>query len=288
MRKVFISYPFHDQGAKMFAHFLRDTLPRFGAESVIVADALEAGDNWQMGITDQINQCSVFIAFVDRENSNVMFELGYALAKNKKIILVGDFDRMPSDLRSMTYVPREARPQEVLMQVETYLMSRDLDGMPPYEIVNIQSPKEAIRQLLERPELLDTLAPREFQELIQNWFMSKGLNAHRTMVSSDYGFDLSIEPFRDDRAIVEVKRYKSTSRVPLNVVRQLLGAMVPERIPYGIIVSSAPFTKSAAFFVQDIEQTILLWTLDDLARMDEEPYESVNSYVSPGVDAVWE
>jgi len=284
MRRVFISYPFHDREARMFARFLHEHLPSLGVEPVAVDDALEAGDNWQMGITDQINKCSVFISFVDRENPNVMFELGYALAKNKKIIIVGDFERMPSDLRSMTYVPRDSHPYDVLMHVEKYL-SRDVGGLPPFASVDIENPQAAVIQLLERPDLLDTIGPREFEDLIARWFVSKGMHIEQSMAARDYGYDLLVEPFRNNRAVVEVKRYKSTSQVPLTVVRQLLGSMVPDHIPYGIVVSSAPFTKSAMFFAQDIEPTILLWTLEDLAEMDKMPNKSVDTYESRRADA---
>ena len=118
MKKVFISYSYNDPMARQLARFLNEHLPSLGAEPITVSDAVELGGNWQMGITEEINRCSVFVCFIQRDNSNVMFELGYALAKNKKIILVGDFELLPADLRSMIYVPREAHPYDVLMHIE--------------------------------------------------------------------------------------------------------------------------------------------------------------------------
>jgi HJR/Mrr/RecB family endonuclease len=282
MKKVFISYSYQDSMAKQFARFLNEHLPTLGAEAVAVSDAFEAGDNWQMGITEEINKCSVFICFVERDNSNVMFELGYALAKNKKIILVGDFVDLPVDLRSMIYVPREAHPYDILMHVEKQL-TREAIGVSPYD-VDVRDPQQAIRVLLDRPELLDSLAPREFEELVMRWFTARGLQVEPSSVSRDYGYDLLVYPFRGERAVVEVKKYKSTSQVPLATIRQLVGSMAIERIPCGIIVSTAPFSRSADFFVQDIQPTVLLWTLEDLARMDEDPKISVDNYVSPHTD----
>ena len=285
MKKVFISYSYDDPMAKQLARFLDEHLPALGAEPITVSDAVEPGGNWQMGITEEINRCSVFVCFIQRDNSNVMFELGYALAKNKKIILVGDFDLLPADLRSMRYVPREAHPYDVLMHIEKCLSRESSEPLPPH-VLDPRSPQEAIRLLLDRPELLDTCGPHEFEELAMHWFMSKGLQVQQASVSRDYGYDLLVEPFRGNKAVVEVKKYKSTSQVPLAVIRQLVGSMALEHIQYGIIISSAPFTRSADFFVQDIEPTVLLWTLQDLAKMDEMPNKSVDTYVSPRADAV--
>lgn len=273
MKRVFISYSYQDSEARQFANFLINSLPNIGAEPIVFSEAIEAGDNWQMSITEQINKSSIFICFIERENPNVMFELGYALAKNKKIILVGDFRNLPADLRNMIYVPREAHPYEVLKHVEKYLSSKDVQ-LSFYE-PDLNHPKHTIGMLLDRPELLDSFEPREFEKLVMQWFSMRGYNVEQTTVTRDYGYDLLVYPFRGDRAVVEVKKYKSKSQVPLAVIRQLVGSMALERIPCGIIVSTAPFTKSAYFFVQDIDPVIFLWTLDDLVKMDNMPNNAI-------------
>jgi len=275
MRKVFVSYSHKDREAREFAHFLYNRLPDLGAEPLYLIDEFEVGTNWQIGITEQINKCSIFICFIDRDNPNIMFELGYALAKNKKIIIVGDFKDLPADLRSMTYVPKESHPYELLMHVEKYLSSES-GRISPYD-VDLTDPRRTIELLLERPELLDSLDPREFEQLVSRWFSMRGYVVEKTVTSRDYGYDFLVRPFREERAVVEVKKYKSTSQVPLAVIRQLVGSMAMERIPYGIVVSTAPFTKSVSFFLQDLKPTIYLWTLEDLVRMGELSNERLES-----------
>lgn len=280
---MFISHSFQDPIVRQFARSLRDYLPNMGSEPIDVVDAVEPGEDWQARITEAINKCTVFICFVQRDNPNLMFELGYALGKNKKIIIMGDFRDLPADVRSMSYIPRESHPFEVLRHVERYLRDR-VPHLLAYEITP-ERPQEAIRMLLDRPELLDNLGRREFEEIVMRWFESKGLRVTMATASLDYGFDMMVEPFRGDRAIVEVKKYKTTSQVPLTVIRQLVGAMTLARIHVGIIIATAPFTESAHFFVRGVQPMVQLWTLNDLARMDETPNKSVDTYVSPGVHA---
>jgi len=282
MKKVFISYSYQDFEARQSVLVLKDKLLNLGAEPIVFSDSIEAGNYWQMSITEQISRASVFICFMERDNPNVMFELGYALAKNKKIILVGDFKDLPVDLRSMTYLPRESNPYDILMHVESYLSSKTLD-IYPYEL-DLKQPKHTIEMLIARPEFLDNLDPHEFEKRIMKWFSMRGYNVEQTKASRDYGYDLLVSPFRGDRAAVEVKKYKSTSQVPLSVVRQLVGSMALERISCGIIVSTVPFTNSINYFVQDIEPTILLWTLDDLLKMDKIPNTMIEQMPKGEVD----
>jgi len=269
MKRVFISYSYKDSEASQLARYLHAKLPSMGAETFGLPDDFEMGSDWQMGITEQINKCSIFICFVERNNSNIMFELGYALAKNKKIIVVGDFKDLPADLRSMTYVPRESQPYDVLMQVEKYISAENWRLSP--KDLDLMHPQQTIQILLDRPELLDSLDHREFEELVMRWFSMRGYDVEQSTTSSDYGYDFLVRPFREDCAVVEVKKYKSTSQVPLAVIRELVGTMAMKRIPYGIVVSTAPFTKSVKFFVEDLKSTVFLWTLEDLAKMSEMP-----------------
>jgi len=273
MIKVFISYSHKDQEAHQFAHFLYDRLPTLGAEPLGLLDDFEMGSNWQTGITEQINKCSLFISFIERNNPNVMFELGYALAKNKKIIVVGDFNDLPADLRSMAYIPKGSHPYDVLVHVEKYI-SEKKGWISSYNL-DLSHPKHTIETLLDRQELLDSLAPREFEELVMRWFSTRGYDVEQFNSSSDYGYDFIVQPFRGDRAVVEVKKYKSTSQVPLSVIRQLVGSMTMMNIPYGIVVSTAPFTQSVKFFVEDLKSTVFLWTLEDLARMGAMPNNAI-------------
>lgn len=271
MKQVFISYAYRDEQSRASVAFLREHLPAFGAEPVdiFMNEMLAIGDDWRSSLTEAINRCSIFICFASEMNPNVMFELGYALGKNKQIILIGDSKSIPADLQHMAYISKDSHPYDVLAQVQKCLSTHD--ERIPFLGLDPHSPRHNICTLVDRPDLLDSLEGRELEELIKHWFLMKNYTVDAFDETRDCGFDFMVSPFRGERAAVEVKKYRTTSRVPVSVIRQLLGAMVVGHIPIGIIVSSAPFTESAFFFAKEINPTVLLWTLEDLVRMNEMP-----------------
>lgn len=273
MKKVFLSYSYNDQEAQIFARFLNDHLPSIGAEPLEFCNEICMGNDLHHAITEQINKCSLFICFLKPGNSNVMFELGYALGKNKKIMVVADLHDLPSDVQSMIYFSRDSSHYDLLAHIEKILAS--YSEREPYWGLDPEDPRESIETLIERPELLDNIEGREFEELVGQWFRKKGYNVEYDFHHRDRGYDFIVQPFQNSKAIIEVKKYKTTSQVPVSVVRQLVGTMSLEQVPVGIVISSAPFTKSAKYFVEDIKPTVLLWTLEDLMKMDELPNKTL-------------
>lgn len=269
MKRVFFSYSYNDYEAQRFACFLNDHLPSIGAESFELCDETCIGSELNHAITEKINKCSLFICFLQPNNANVMFELGYALGQNKKIIVVADIHDIPFDLRSMRYFSRDSSHYDLLAHVENILSSHV--EREPYSGLDPENPRNSIVTLLERPEIIDNIDAQEFEELVGHWFIKKGYNVEHQSHLKDHGYNFIVHPFQNSRAIVEVKKYKTTSQVPISVIRQLVGSMALEQIPTGIVISSAPFTKSAKFFVEEIEPTIMLWTLEDLIRMENMP-----------------
>ncbi|MCX7004776.1 MAG: restriction endonuclease [bacterium] len=271
MKQVFISYSFRDDRVKALARFLHEHLPSFGAglANVYTNESIEPGEDWHDATTDAIDRCSILVCFANKENPNVMFELGYALGKNKPIILIGDSDSIPDDLHRMTCLSPELHPFDVLAEIEKHLLSQE--ERKPYLGLDPNAPRHNLETLKGSPDLIDSLDPREFEELIKHWFLNKGFRVRPQDETRDFGYDFAIHPFRCGYAAVEVKKYKTTSKVPVSIVRQLVGALVVEQIPVGIIVSSAPFTESARYFAEEIEPKVLLWTLDDLLDMNELP-----------------
>lgn len=281
MKQVFLSYRYDDKQAKAIVQFLREHLPAIGAEpiDIYMNETLTTGEDWGISLTEAINRCAVVVCIAGNAQSNAMFELGYALAKNKQIVLVGDSQSIPFDLRQMIYIPKESHPFDILVQVQKCLSA--YEERRPYLGLNPLTPKPSLNTLSERPDLIDSLEGPEFEEIVKEWFLAKGYKVNDTDVARDTGFDFIVHPFRGTHAAVEVKKYRSTSRVPVAVVRQLLGAMVGERLSAGIVVSSAPYTDSAIFFAREIEPPVLLWTLADLVKMNEMPNKGVELMGDP-------
>ena len=275
MKKIFFSYSYNDKYALEIISFLKSHLSPYDYEVKNIEEQVYSGENIRQAISESINKCSIFICFVEQQNPNVMFELGYALGKNKKIVIVGDPQKIPYDVRGMAYMQKGSNPYEILSFLEKELNVQE--NIPPFHNFDPTHLQSNLKALVENPDLLDSLDGKEFEKLVWQWFEYKGYQQDSMSYTRDYGFDFLISHFDGVNAIVEVKKYKATSKVPVSIVRQLVGAMALEKVPVGIIVSSAPFTNSAKYFAEELEQKIFLWTINDLIRLTEIPNDAISS-----------
>ena len=272
MKTIIISYNYSDKNSQHLVDFLRKNLEDTEINTTCSYECKFCYME-ERSIIDKINKCSLFICFLDNKNKNALFELGYALGRNKKIITIGEVGNIPFDVQNMGYLKPETSSYDLLTKVEKYLQLYE-EPSPQLNLL-INDPIETLDSLSSMPELLDNLDWREFEELVASWFRNKGYIVEQSPRVHDRGYDFVIHPFRGDKAIVEVKKYKSTSRVPLSMVRQLVGSMSLERIQNGIIVSNATFPNSAKYFVKDTKSTVFLWTIKDLLRMRDMPNKSL-------------
>ncbi|QDT42615.1 Restriction endonuclease [Gimesia alba] len=267
MKSVFVSYNYRDSEALMFADRLNHHLVLSDIEPIDLYTSIYPPAYAHESIVDAINRCSIFICFLDTNNPNVMFELGYAFAKNKQIIIVSDdFKLIPFDVQNSVFIQRNTPLSKLIQQIENRV--QDLQEPTWYDELHVGSPVDQLKILATRPDVLDGITPREFEKIIAEWFRYQGCDVTEQPQGPDSGFDCQVQNFRGRTAAVEVKKYKSSSQVSISVVRQLVGAMLLEDLSLGIIVSSAPFTRSALSFVENIGPEILLWTLDDMIHIN--------------------
>lgn len=266
MRSAYVSFSYHDLEAREYVESLRDQLQFWDLELIDLSMSIFLPDDIHRSITDAINKCSIFICFLDPKNANVMFELGYAYAKNKQIVIVSDdFKSIPRDVQNSAFVQRNSPPSKLMHQIEKQI--QDLKTPSWHDELRTGSPVDQLNFLASRPEILDAIDSREFTAIISEWFRFHGCQVRIGPSGPATGYDFCVDGFRGGTAAVELKKYKSSSQVSISVVRQLVGAMLLENIHIGIIVSSAPFTRSAISFAKSIAPEVHLWTLDQMAAI---------------------
>lgn len=260
MSSVFISYSYSDILAKNIV----DALKKVTFENLIILtpDQGNLGQNLEIQLLESIRKCDYFICVFDSFNPNVMLELGYALGKNKSIILVGEQSEIPYDFRNFDYIKRTENISEILMELNKRLY---FGITSQREVICYGEYKENIIRALKEPEFLDNLSNRDFEEMINEYLIAQNLTIEYQPANRDRGYDFFVPMLS---CVIEVKKYGKNSKISLSTIRSLLGTMMEINASKGIIISSSDFTQSAINFVQSLEQEIVLLSLNDLLEID--------------------
>ncbi len=103
-------------------------------------------------------------------------------------------------------------------------------------------------------ELYD-LSPREFEEFVAKLFRKKGYRVRVRGRSGDKGVDLELIGQYGKRAIVQCKRYRST--IGPEIIRELYGTLMHERVAHAFLVTSADISGSARQWAQGKPITLI-------------------------------
>lgn len=120
---------------------------------------------------------------------------------------------------------------------------------------------ELLARLKARPELIRTLSPRKFEEVVAELLGMQGYEVQLTPASRDGGFDMYAaknDALGQFLYLVECKRYSPPNKVGVQVIRELHGVVQQSRATAGIITTTSFFTDGAKEFQQDIKHQIQL------------------------------
>lgn len=125
--------------------------------------------------------------------------------------------------------------------------------------------KENIMRAIKDKEFLDSMNYRDFENIIYEYLKAQNLPIIYQGKERDTGYDFLIPKYS---CVVEVKKYNRNGKISLSVIRTVLGIMVENNANKGIIISSMEFIKPAINFVQNLEQDMVLLSLQDLINFD--------------------
>jgi len=109
--------------------------------------------------------------------------------------------------------------------------------------------REILAYFGRHPELMYSLPPRKFEELVAAVFKQSGFDVELTPETRDGGID--IIAVRNDRLIgralhfIECKRYLPHNTVGIGVVQRLLGVVEQHRATKGVVVTTSSFSRDA-------------------------------------------
>lgn len=109
------------------------------------------------------------------------------------------------------------------------------------------------------PELsvaaLYELTPAAFERYVAALFRQKGYHVNVRGGSGDHGVDLEVVGAHGKRAIVQCKRYQG--KIGEELVRELYGTMVHERVAHAFLVTTTEFTPAARTWAQTKPITLI-------------------------------
>jgi restriction system protein len=119
-------------------------------------------------------------------------------------------------------------------------------------VVDISAVNDSLlRRLRHDPDLLRSLPPRKFEELVAELLARLGYEISLTAASKDGGFDMYAarrEQVGQFLYLVECKRYVPPHKVGVEIVRALHGTVRTEGATAGILVTTSHFTAGAEVF----------------------------------------
>jgi restriction endonuclease Mrr len=120
-----------------------------------------------------------------------------------------------------------------------------------------------------RPEILQEITPRQFEELVCELFERKGYNVQLTKQTRDGGKDLIVlnNSMLGDLVIyAECKKKAPKHPVNVGLVRQLYGTVEADRVTAGIMVTNSYFSEDARRFQQTIKSRMNLIDYSELMK----------------------
>lgn len=111
-----------------------------------------------------------------------------------------------------------------------------------------------IRALAGDPELMYSISPRRFEELVADLYEREGYEVELTPVSRDGGVDIYAvqrTAFGSFLTVIDCKRYRKDRPIEVGLVRQLLGTVEAHDASIGVLATTSFFTRGAQAFQHD-------------------------------------
>jgi hypothetical protein len=239
--KVFLAHSARDRdlAAAVATHLRSDGHEAIRPDEIVApADLLSA-------ISSALRSADVVVAIVNGTNPNIFYELGLAAGAGVPTLIVANAgEALPANLASVPYVQLTG---DSLRDGQTIARRvRDLEGPSSRKPGEFPSAEAALRAANQDPAVLEALAPSEFEQLVAELFRERGYEVSATPPTRDSGVDLVVRSPEDGQVLlVEVKKLSRQSRVSVEAVRRLLGAVTLASGALGILVSTSGFTGAA-------------------------------------------
>jgi len=121
MRKIFISGAYAGSTGKDALCVLKDKIKSLDFELVTLDECLLNSLDIHRSTIELINSCNIFVCIYDGSSPNITFELGYAIGRNKKVVLVAYHEELPFDIKHLCYINRGLPDFEIFQSIISFI-----------------------------------------------------------------------------------------------------------------------------------------------------------------------
>ena len=124
--------------------------------------------------------------------------------------------------------------------------------------------------LADNENLIFSLSPRQFEELVADLFEKERFEIEMTPSSRDGGKDLyayKIDSQGKSIYAIECKQYKLPNKVGRPILQKLYGVIEQEKLTGGILATSSYFTKDAIKYVEPVKFRLFLQDYHDIFNL---------------------
>jgi restriction system protein len=129
---------------------------------------------------------------------------------------------------------------------------------------------EVLAYFGRHPELLYSLPPRKFEELVAAVFRNNGFEVELTPETRDGGVDIVAVQKNgfggNTLHLVECKRYLPENMVGIGIVQRMLGVVDQHRATQGLIVTTSSFSRDAQVCAQSSQYRLGLNGYADISK----------------------
>ncbi len=248
--KVFLSHSVADRD---LALAVEDRLNELGH---LVVDPFEMFEAVGIAaeLTTAIRASDVVLAILTVNRPNLYYEVGLARGANRPLVVAArDFSGLPIDVVSEPYVALVGDVGEDAAAIVSRI--EELRPALGSEVPRFNSPEETLRAITEDTDLASLIGPIEFEGVLADYFR----NRYANLLEANSGpglFDFGFNTHGGHLIIVEAKKYASTSRVSVDAVLRLAGAVTASRAHAGLLIATSGFTTAARSLAETLPVTL--------------------------------
>lgn len=176
-----------------------------------------------------------------------------------KVMQGDEFDSSSNGEKETAWSPENA----LVLEERTVLRPSDLSTLALITDVRL------IKHLASHPQEINTLTPRQFEELTADLLSGFGYTVKLNKGSKDGGVDVFAERTTDtgkELTIVQCKKHSPDHKVGEPIIKQLYADVLTRNATRGLIVTTSSFTKDALKFIESLRYRL---TPADFAKLQD-------------------